>query len=147
MNNVEENGITPEEFAEKYSDEFESLMSEKSQQQRAGRILQLSDRMLDKLSCALDEVNLCETKEKKRIKEVEYDEELKKPVCETNTELEISKIKTTLIDAGALKQLVSTLKDIKDIHMSFSSREAVNDAEESGVIVISDIEQKEEGRE
>ena len=46
----------------------------------------------------------------------------------------------SLIDTGALKQLVSTLKDIKDIHMGLC-RSSDSDDEESGVIMISPIEE------
>lgn len=87
---------------------------------------------------------MCVTKEKKKIKEVEYDEELKKPVSETYTETESSDITSTLIDTSALKQLVSTLKDVKDIHLGFSKPDGTGEEDECGVIVISDIEKEEE---
>lgn len=144
----ENNGITPEEFVDKYSTEdnqqtnTDDSLSEESHLNRQKRIMVLSDRLLDKLSCAIDEISLYASKQKKRVKEVEYDKELNKPVCETNIESETVEIKNALIDTTALKQIVSTLKDIKDIQQSYNSQD--KQEEDSGVIVISQIEETEE---
>ncbi len=121
----------------------EEIVTNEKDEERTKKILDLSDRMLEKISVAIDELSFSEIKEKKRIKEVEYDSEINKPVRETNTELEVSERKESLIDTSSLKQLVSTLKDIKDIHQSFCLS---NDGEESesGVILLSDIEEEKE---
>ena len=95
--------------------------------------------MLDKISRAIDELSQCQEREKKRTKEVEYDAELKKPIVETYTETEVCTVKEALIDTSALKQLVSTLKDIKDIQQSYATG-ASSEGDEHGVIVISDVE-------
>lgn len=107
---------------------------------REEKILELSERMLEKISSAIDELSLYQAKEKERVKEVEYDEENKKVIKETNVESEKIDVVESLIDTGALKQLVSTLKDIKDIHMGLC-RSSDSDDEESGVIMISPIEE------
>ena len=106
---------------------------------REERILELSERMLEKISSAIDELSLYQAKEKERVKEVEYDEENKKVIKETNVESEKIDVVESLIDTGALKQLVSTLKDIKDIHMGLC-KSSDSDEEESGVIMISPVE-------
>ena len=139
MNINDASGISFEEFAEKYKNEYDALICEEAHCDRTKRILTLSDRMLDKLSRAIDELSQCEEREKKRTKEVEYDAELKKPVMETYTETEVCTVRETLIDTSALKQLVSTLKDIKDIQES-DAKSVSSEDEEHGVIVISDVE-------
>ena len=107
---------------------------------REEKILELSERMLEKISSAIDELSLYQAKEKERVKEVEYDEENKKVVKETNVESEKIDVIESLIDTSALKQLVSTLKDIKDIHVGLCQK-SDSDDEESGVIVISPVEE------
>lgn len=137
-----ENEITLEnEICEEFKNEYEKIISDEANEERTTKILKLSDRMLEKLSSAIDELSLCETREKTRVKEVEYDDEYRKPVKETNTEIEKSEISQTLIDTSALKQLVSTLKDIKDIQQSFLKSQT-DDENEGGVIVISGVEEE-----
>lgn len=114
----------------KYTEEFE---------QRQKRILDISDRILDKVSCALDEVDRTVIKVKEKEKNVEYDGDLKKPVSERYTENEKVEIIDSVIDTSSLKQIVATLKDIKDIHMGFCAKESAGETEENGIIMISDI--------
>ena len=103
---------------------------------RQKRILEISDRILDKVTKALTEV--IKTKEKEKI--VEYDGDLKKPICEKNTETEKVEIIDSVIDTAALKQLVATLKDVKDIHMGFLNGETADEETgENGIIMISDV--------
>ena len=72
---------------------------------------------------------------------MEYDGDLKKPICEKNTETEKVEIIDSVIDTAALKQIVATLKDVKDIHMGFLSGESADEETgENGVIMISDVE-------
>lgn len=111
---------------------------------RTEKILELSDRMLEKISRAIDEVDICITKDKKRVKKVEYDDELKKPIKETYTEKETVRSEKTTVDTSSLKQLVSTLKDIRDIQSGIYSKESNEEDEERGVILISDILDSEE---
>lgn len=116
---------------------------------RQKRILEISDCILDKVAKALNEVDRSVIKIKEKEKIVEYDGDLKKPICERNTETEKVEIIDSVIDTAALKQLVATLKDVKDIHIGFLNGETDDEETEgNGVIMISDIENaKEEGGE
>lgn len=108
---------------------------------RQKRILEISDRILDKVTKALTEVDRSVIKTKEKEKIVEYDGDLKKPICEKNTETEKVEIIDSVIDTAALKQIVATLKDVKDIHMGFLSGESADEETgENGVIMISDVE-------
>ncbi len=138
MENQENNIDLNEEF----KSEYEKIISDEANEERTTKILKLSDRMLEKLSLAIDELNLSEQREKTRTKEVEYDDEIKKPLKEINTESEKGEIVESLIDTGALKQLVSTLKEIKDIQQSFLKSQE-DDENEGGVIVISKVGEEE----
>ena len=107
---------------------------------RQKRILEISDRILDKVTKALTEVDRSVIKTKEKEKIVEYDGDLKKPICEKNTETEKVEIIDSVIDTAALKQIVATLKDVKDIHMGFLSGESADEETgENGVIMISDV--------
>lgn len=119
--------------------ELKEVTSEEMEN-RTRRILNLSDRILDKVSEAIDEVANHVVKTKEKTKEVAYDDELKKPLSETVSECEREEIVASLIDTGALKQLVATLKDVKDIHLGFAEGSTANeDGSENGVIMISDV--------
>ena len=72
---------------------------------------------------------------------VEYDSDLKKPVNETLLEKENVEIVEGMIDKMGLKQLVSTLKDIKDIHLSFEEGNIADDDEDRGIIVLGEIDE------
>ena len=107
---------------------------------RQKRILEISDRILDKVDAALLEVDRTVMKIKEKEKIVEYDSDLKKPISERHTETEKVEIVDSVIDTSSLKQIVATLKDIKDIHVGFAAKEDDNtDDDENGVIMISDI--------
>lgn len=107
---------------------------------RTRRILNLSDRILDKVEQAIEEVADHIVKSKERSKSVDYDDAGKKLLNETVSETEREKIVASLIDTGSLKHLVATLKDVKDIHLGFTSNANSNDdSGESGVIMIADI--------
>ncbi len=108
---------------------------------REERILQISDRLLEKIEKSIEEIDRCVIKTKERTKNVEYDFDLKKPVSECIEEKENIEIIDGMIDKMGLKQLVSTLKDIKDIHMSFTGSDTENDDDECGIIVIGDIDE------
>ena len=107
---------------------------------RQKRILEISDRILDKVDTALAEVDRSVIKIKEKEKIVEYDSDLKKPISEKHTETEKVEIIDSVIDTASLKQIVATLKDIKDIHLGFATKdETLQEDEENGVIMISDI--------
>lgn len=110
---------------------------------RQKRILEISDRILDKVDTALKEVDRSIIKIKEKEKTVEYDSELKKPISEKHSETEKVEIIDSVIDTASLKQIVATLKDVKDIHMGLMPQENTEtDTEENGVILISDIKDK-----
>lgn len=154
----ESDSLTPGELSVKYSVSIAKLRekieteewlrnseaSPEERELRTRRILALSDLLLDKVRLALRELGKYELKTKERTKEVQYDDELKKPISEINTESEKIEITNSLIDTSALKQLVSTLKDIKDIQLGISDS-ANSENGESGVILISEVSLDESG--
>ncbi len=109
---------------------------------REERILSISDSLLDKIEKSIAELDRCIVKNKEKTKTVEYDYDTKKPVNEVVEEKEDIKVIEGMIDKMGLKQLVSTLKDIKDIHMSITG-DTPADEDEAGVILISDILEEE----
>lgn len=113
-----------------------------NQKSREERILSISDSLLDKIEKSISELDRCIVKNKEKTKTVEYDYETKKPINEVVEEKEEIQIIDGMIDKGGLKQLVSTLKDIKDIHMSVSGTDTKE--EESGIILISDVTEESE---
>lgn len=116
--------------------------AKENETQREERILCLSDRLLDKIERSINEIDRCVIKTKERTKSVEYDAECRKPVNECVTEKENIEIVDGMVDKMGLKQLVSTLKDIKDIHMSINGSSAENDADdESGVIILEQVDE------
>lgn len=113
-----------------------------TQTNRKDRILQISDKLLDKIEKSIKEIDRCVVKTKQRTKTVEYDSDLKKPLNESVEESENIQIIDGMIDKMGLKQLVSTLKDIKDIHMSICETQntGTDEDDEGGIIVIGDID-------
>lgn len=109
---------------------------------REERILSISDSLLDKIEKSIAELDRCIVKNKEKTKTVEYDYDTKKPINEVVEEKEDIKVIDGMIDKMGLKQLVSTLKDIKDIHMSITG-DTPADEEEAGVILISDVLEEE----
>ena len=107
---------------------------------REKRILDISDKLLDKIEKSITEIDRCVIKTKERTKNVEYDFDLKKPVNECIEEKENIDIIEGMIDKMGLKQLVSTLKDIKDIHTCLNE-EKTTDEDDNGIILLGDIDQ------
>ncbi|MBQ7901614.1 MAG: hypothetical protein IJ365_06600 [Clostridia bacterium] len=107
---------------------------------REKRILDISDKLLDKIEKSITEIDRCVIKTKERTKNVEYDFDLKKPVNECIEEKENIDIIEGMIDKMGLKQLVSTLKDIKDIHTCLNV-EKNTDEDENGIILLGDIDE------
>ena len=113
------------------------------EQQRHERILTIADSMLDMIEKSISELTRCVLKIKERTKTVEYDYDTKKPVNEVVEEKENVEIIDGMIDKAALKQLVSTLKDIKDIHTSMAGDDD-RDTDENGIVLLSDVEETED---
>jgi len=112
-------------------------LEESKQMSREERILKISDSLLDKIERSISELDRCIVKNKEKTKTVEYDYDTKKPINEVVEEKEDIKIIEGMIDKMGLKQLVSTLKDIKDIHLSMTG-ENVSE-EDTGIIYLSDV--------
>ncbi len=109
------------------------------EQDREKRILDISDKLLDKIEKSISEIDRCVIRTKERTKNVEYDFDLKKPINESIEEKENIDIIEGMIDKMGLKQLVSTLKDIKDIHTCFCDAKPDED-EETGIIVLGEVD-------
>lgn len=106
---------------------------------REERILNISDSLLDKIEKSISELDRCVVKCKERTKTLEYDYDTKKPINEVVEEKEDIQIIEGMIDKMGLKQLVSTLKDIKDIHKSIEGDNESDEDEQAGVIVLSEV--------
>ena len=111
--------------------------AKKTFKSREERILSISDSLLDKIEKSIAELDRCIVKNKEKTKTVEYDYETKKPINEVVEEKEEIRVIDGMIDKMGLKQLVSTLKDIKDIHLSVTGENT--DDEDGGVILISSV--------
>lgn len=122
-------------------EKWENQSPEPDEDNRKERIMNLSDRLLDKIEQSINEIDRCIMKTKEKVKTVEYDYDLKKPVAETVEEKENIEIIDGMIDKMGLKQLVSTLKDIKDIQLSISEVTAGSDDDECGVIVLGQVDE------
>lgn len=107
---------------------------------RQERILDLSDKLLDKVEKSLKEIDRCVMRTKEKTKSVEYDYDLKKPIKELVEEKENVEIIEGMIDKMGLKQLVSTLKDIKDIQCKLDDTSSLDEEIERGVVVLGDID-------
>jgi hypothetical protein len=109
------------------------------EEDREKRILDISDKLLDKIEKSISEIDRCVIKTKERTKNVEYDFDLKKPISESIEEKENIDIIEGMIDKMGLKQLVSTLKDIKDIHTGLAGTDT-DEEDETGIIVLGEVD-------
>lgn len=109
------------------------------EQDREKRILDISDKLLDKIEKSISEIDRCIIRTKERTKNVEYDFDLKKPINESVEEKENIDIIEGMIDKMGLKQLVSTLKDIKDIHTGLTDHTS-DEEDETGIIVLGEVD-------
>ncbi len=117
----------------------EPLSTTAGDDKRQQRILELSDMLLDKIEKSISEIDRCIIKTKEKTKTVEYDSDLKKPINESVEETENIEIIDGMIDKMGIKQLVSTLKDIKDIHLGLTGND-LDDEDENGVIILGEID-------
>ncbi len=119
-----------------------SIMNDKEFEERQRRILELNDRILDKVESALADIDRSVLKLKEKQRTIEYDAELKKPIFEEVTESEKVEIIDSVIDTSALKQLVATLKEVKDINAALmANSEDALEKSENGVIMLSAIDE------
>ena len=83
------------------------------------RVLDLTDKLLDKLEQAIEELDIQLYKDVIRTKEIEYNHELRpdKPTKETiHEEEKVVEVKS-IVDRSGLKAIASSLRDIKEIQM------------------------------
>jgi hypothetical protein len=93
-------------------------MSEKTAD-KLSRVSDLTDKLLDKLEKAIEELDIQLYKDVVKVKEIEYNNELRpdKPTKEIINEREkVIEVKT-IVDRGGLKAIASSLRDIKEIQM------------------------------
>lgn len=94
------------------------ILSEKTAD-KLKRVSDLTDKLLDKLEQAIEELDIQLYKDVKKTKAIEYNNELRpdKPTKETIYEEEkVSEVKT-IVDRSGLKAIASSLRDIKEIQM------------------------------
>ena len=83
------------------------------------RVSDLTDKLLDKLEQAINELDIQLYKDVVKVKEIEYNNQLRpdKPTKETiHEEEKVLEIKT-IVDRSGLKAIASALRDIKEIQM------------------------------
>lgn len=129
----------PETEDTSYETQTDTAKQNNSIRQR--RILELSDMLLDKIKDSISELDKSIVKTKERQKNIEYDSESKKPINETVEESEKVNIISGMVDKTGIKQLVSTLKDIKDIHMDLCN-DNTGDEQVSGVVLLGDVDEQ-----
>ena len=86
---------------------------------KLSRVSDLTDRLLDKLEQAIEELDIQLYKNVVKVKEIEYNNDLRpdKPTKETiHEEEKVIELKT-IVDRSGLKAIASSLRDIKEIQM------------------------------
>ena len=92
---------------------------ENNQIKKLERILSISDKLLDKIEKAVDELDLqlCKSVEKVKVIEYKNDERPDKPTKETVHETEkVTEIRT-IIDRKGAQELASAIKSLKEVQM------------------------------
>jgi hypothetical protein len=86
---------------------------------KLSRVVDLTDKLLDKIEQAIEELDIQLYKDVKKTKEIEYNNEKRpdKPTKEIiHEEEKVIEIKT-IVDRSGLKAIASSLRDIKEIQM------------------------------
>ena len=105
----------------------------------------VADDLLKVLRKAIKQSGSTTLKSKKKVVSTEYDEELKKPMCEVTEESEeITTLKGT-VDVSSLKTLTGLLKEVSDMKEANSNFE--NEENNAGVVVLANIKDLEENGE
>lgn len=114
-----------------------------SQAQRAKRIYNAADRLLAKIEKAIDELDLAIATNTTKIKEIEYNNEMRpdKPTKEVITETQTVESYQSIVDRAGLKAIASALKDLKDVQ---NIRTALDDAEQKARIAKLEHDAKDE---
>ncbi len=92
---------------------------ENSQVKKLERIFNITDKLLDKLERAVDELDIQICKRTKKIKEIEYNnyERPDKPTKEIINEVEEVTEVHTIIDRKGVQELASAIKSLKEVQM------------------------------
>lgn len=91
---------------------------EKESTKEANKIVNTKDtatKLLEKINLSIEELNKYFSRNTKKTKTVEYDNDIRKPTKEVVEETEEVSEFFSIIDRSGLKQLTSALKDINDI--------------------------------
>ena len=93
--------------------------AEDRQVKKIERIFSITDKLLDKIEQAVDELDIQLCKKVEKIKEIEYnnDERPDKPTKETVRETEEVIECRTIIDRKGLQELASAIKSLKEVQM------------------------------
>ena len=121
-------------FANKSAQKIEEKAIE-FQVDRVSKLLDLTDKLTEKIEQAIDELDIYMAKDKKKTRVVEY-KDLSCPGKPTKEVIEENEVVTevhTCIDRLGLQQVANALKSVKDIHVSFGVEE-VQDTEDSGLM-------------
>lgn len=86
---------------------------------RVQRLQDVTDRLLDKIEEAVEQLDITLSTNTEKVKVIEYKNELapNKPTKETITEKEVVVETRTIIDRTGLKAITSALRDIKEVQM------------------------------
>ncbi len=92
---------------------------ENNQVKKLERILTITDKLLDKIEKAVDELDLQLCKKVEKVKEIEYNnyERPDKPTKETIHETEEVTEVRTIIDRKGVQELASAIKSLKEVQM------------------------------
>ena len=92
---------------------------ENNQVRKLERILSITDKLLDKIERAVDELDLQLCKKVEKVKEIEYNnyERPDKPTKETVHETEEVVEYRTIIDRKGAQELASAIKSLKEVQM------------------------------
>ena len=87
--------------------------------EKMARVQDLTDRLLDKIEQAINELDIQLAKKVDKVKEIEYNnyERPDKPTKEIIHETEKLTEYTTIIDRAGLKAIASALRDVKEVQM------------------------------
>ena len=110
------------ELRKQFKDKLTSKNIEKISEMRAdklSRVLDLTDKLLDKLEQAIEELDVHLFKDVTKTKEIEYNHDIcpDKPTKETIHEEEKTIEIKSVVDRGGLKSIASALRDIKEVQM------------------------------
>lgn len=92
---------------------------EDKQVKKLERILTITDKLLDKIETAVDELDLQLRKKIEKVKEIEYNNDVRpdKPTKETIHEIEEVAEVRTIIDRKGIQELASAIKSLKEVQM------------------------------